>query len=296
MFRPLRAGTAPSDLSEIIFPVLVSTKLNGIRVLITEDGPKTRKLEEIPNVAVRKMLAKLPVGFDGEITCGDLTAKDVWNKTQSMLMSEDGGTDFIFHVFDDFSQPDQTFEVRQLILHKRFSRIPYTWCALVPNHKVYDAEMLEGYFRQRLAEGHEGIMIRSLDGPYKHGESTVKEGYLLKMKPRQDSEAKITGVYEQMANLNAMETNNIGLAKRSTKKEGKFGKGILGGFLADWKHPDGSIKKLRIGGGISKELREKFWKNPPIDDWVKFSFQELSSKGMPLFLTYEGIRDERDIV
>ena len=53
--------------------------------------------------------------------------------------------------------------------------------------------------------GFEGAMVRSLDGRYKNGRSTLREGLLLKVKPWKDSEAEILEVYEMMRNENEEE-------------------------------------------------------------------------------------------
>jgi DNA ligase-1 len=296
MFRPLRAGIAPADWTQLRFPLFASPKLNGIRVLITSDGPKTRKLEDIPNKKVAAMLAKLPVGFDGEVTSGDLFAKDVFSRTQSMLMGEDGGDDFVFHVFDDFTLPDLKFYGRRERVLNRLSRLPYPWCVAVPQDHILDVESLVAYEQRHVDEGHEGVMLRSVDGPYKFGESTTNEGYLLKLKRFLTAEAECVGVYEQMRNTNELTKNKIGRAKRSSAKAGKVGKGVAGGLIGHYRHPDGTIKKIKCGGGIDAKTRKAFWDNPPIGKFFQFKYKELTPDGMPLFLTYLGLRDEKDIL
>ena len=68
----------------------------------------------------------------------------------------------------------------------------------------------------------------SPDGPYKCGRSTVREGYLLKLKRFADGEAVILGCCEQMHNANAAQQDAFGRTKRSSHKDNKIGKATLG--------------------------------------------------------------------
>jgi DNA ligase-1 len=100
---------------------------------------------------------------------------------------------------------------------------------MVPHILVNSREELSTWEAQWLLEGHEGVMIRSLGGPYKQGRSTEREGYLLKLKQFKDSEAIVLGSYEQMHNENEAKTNALGHTERSTEKAGMVPAGVLGG-------------------------------------------------------------------
>lgn len=300
MFRPLLSGKAPDDLTKIAYPVLASPKIDGIRVLITDNGPVTRKLEPIPNPYIRSLLSKLPVGFDGEITVGPVADEKVWNRTQSAVMKESGEPDFVFHVFDDFSLPNLSYLKRMHRARERFLRVPYPWCVLLPQTDIADADELRAYEDRVVSEGFEGAMIREPYSPYKHGRSTTKEGILLKLKRWHDAEATVVGAKERLHNANELEVDALGYAKRATKKEGKVGRGDLGALVCVMK--GGS--EFDLGSGFTDEQRASLWKEHL--NWdeaqqsglhgllVKFKYQGMTPDHKPRFPIFLGFRDRRD--
>src|SRR5262249_7923983 len=108
-FRPMLAATL-EDVEAVNYPVLVSPKIDGIRCLIHDGQPVTRKLKPIPNHYVRHKLQGLPP-FDGEITVGPMDA-GMFDRTQSAIMSHDGEPDFTYWVFDNTAAPDVPFHLR----------------------------------------------------------------------------------------------------------------------------------------------------------------------------------------
>ena len=68
--------------------------------------------------------------------------------------------------------------------------------------EIRDAAQLAAYEEECLAEGYEGVMIRTPDSPYKCGRSTEREGWLLKIKRFEDAEAVVLDTYEGMSNQN----------------------------------------------------------------------------------------------
>ena len=55
---------------------------------------------------------------------------------------------------------------------------------------IHNAEQLTAYEEKCLADGYEGVMIRTPDSPYKCGRSTEREGWLLKIKRFEQRRAK----------------------------------------------------------------------------------------------------------
>jgi DNA ligase-1 len=346
-FRPMRSGDVPMvngevDLSAITFPVLASPKIDGIRCLITENGPVTRSLKPIRNDFIRNKLAKLPVGFDGEITVGKIVsgtdAKDsVMNRTSSGVMSKDGEPDFIYHVFDDFTVPGG-FATRNEAAYNKIKAMgaksfDETRTAFLYHRPILNAVELSDYEKLCVeADGYEGIMIRSVDGPYKYGESTTKEGYLLKWKRWKDAEAWVIGALEEMANNNEAKKNALGLTERSTHKDNKTPKGVLGKLVCMWHRPPPGADPnavFEIGSGFTKEQRADLWEQhkgpaflegsiiagvdlpvPPAPRMVanegkplsglwgrlaKFKYQEVTPDGVPRFQVFIGFRDFDDL-
>jgi len=98
-FRPMLA--AKTDGENITYPCLVSPKLDGVRAIVRHGQVVSRTLKPIPNTHVQRLFGRAALeGLDGELIIGDPTAEDVYRKTVSGVMSEDGKPEVKFYVFD----------------------------------------------------------------------------------------------------------------------------------------------------------------------------------------------------
>ena len=280
------------DLKSLKFPVYCSPKLDGIRCLKVGGKALTRKFKPIPNKHIRDIIEKnFPDGIDGEIIIDGKT----FNEIQSLVMSESGQPDFKFWAFDLVdTKLNEPFDNRYQKLFVKTSKHPNL--RIVPHVKVDSAEDLIAYEKIALAAKFEGVMIRSINGPYKCGRSTNNEGYLLKLKQFSDSEAKILDFVELKHNTNAKEVNELGLTKRSTKKAGKVGAGMLGKFLVQ----DVKTKvefEVGTGIGLTQDLRREIWNNKAKykGKIIKYKYQKAGQKDKPRFPVWLGFRDKRDM-
>lgn len=290
-FKPMLASEC-TDTSKLKFPVYVSHKLDGVRATMQGGTLLSRSLKPIPNKAVQERFAYLPEGADGELIAGDPRDSDAYRKTVSIVMSEDKPADNVnFHVFDQF---DDLFG-----FIVRFVNVIDKTCGLnsvieVNQEHVDNEEELLEFEAKALADGHEGVMIRSMDGPYKQGRSTEKEGYLLKLKRFCDSEAEVIGFEEKMHNANEAKTNELGRTERSSHKAGLVGTGELGALLVrDLK----TGVEFGIGSGYSGEQRKVLWasRSSMIGEIVKYKYFPTGSKDRPRFPVFIGMRDALDM-
>jgi DNA ligase-1 len=287
--KPMLAAPA----GELIrLPALLSPKLDGIRCLIIDGVACGRSLKPLPNKYVQKLLGRPELnGLDGELIVGDPTAKDVFQVTSSGVMSIEGEPEAMFHVFDDFMESGG-FQRRLHTAQRRIKKARF--CAPVDHHLVGSADQLNSWEEDYLAMGYEGVMLRSLDGPYKHGRSTTKEGYLLKVKRFEDSEARIIGFSELMHNANEAKRNELGHLERSSHKAGKVGKQMLGAL---------TVKDLKtgvefdIGTGFTEDQRKLLWAmgNNLLGKVVKYKSQPTGVKEKPRFPVFLGFRDKVDM-
>ena len=102
MLKPMLAAPVDS-LDTLKYPLLASTKLDGIRAIITTDGPRTRSLKPVPNAHINSLLGTLPPGLDGELGTGSPID---FRTTTGNVMRRDGTPDFTYFVFDIFSIKD----------------------------------------------------------------------------------------------------------------------------------------------------------------------------------------------
>lgn len=288
-FKPMLAATC-EDVTRLQFPLLGSPKLDGIRALVIDGQVMTRNLKLVPNLHVQKLFAREKLnGLDGELIVGAATDKDVYRNTSSGVMSVSGQPDVHFHAFDSFLDPRYYYD-RYMSLLKKVSgaKVEVLEHKLIENHD--DLMACEGAW---LEQGYEGAMLRHLDGPYKHGRSTMREGFLMKLKRFKDDEAVVIETEELMHNGN--EERLEGLAqRRSTKKAGLVAGNVLGALVV---HNPRTNQTFKIGSGFNADERALLWakRKQLIGKLVKYKYFPSGSKDLPRFPVFLGFRDKRDL-
>lgn len=290
--KPMLA--AATDGADISYPVLVSPKLDGIRCLIIDGVAVSRSLKPLPNKHVQKLFGRPEFnGLDGEMVVGDVTASDVFQKTSSGVMSIEGEPDVTFFVFDDFTRRESLpFSVRIAKVKKRVDGKELLH--LVPHALVQNHDELMQLEVSCVNQGYEGIMIRDPEGHYKHGRSTLKQGWLLKLKRFEDSEAEVIGFEQLMHNANEAKKNELGYQERSSEKVGKEAKPLIGAIkVRDVK----TGVEFDIGTGFTQQQRRKLWRGREylVGKLVKYKYQPSGVKEKPRFPVFLGFRDVRDL-
>ena len=284
-----------------MFPFWAQPKLDGIRVLVGEDGYLyTRSLKPIRSEHlqhVARMSKDLLAGMDGEIIVGSATAPDCYRRTSSAVMSYDNpDVEFAtLQVFDIWNDPLSTFYERYGNLTTTFLReeIP-EWVSLVKTTMLNDMKMLEAYESSVLRSGHEGVILRKSDQYYKTGRGSPKKGELIKMKRFADEEGVIVAVHEEKHNANPATINALGHTEHTGHKENLIGKDTLGAIevkLGDqW-----NAETVRIGTGFSASQRQSLWAQDLIGQVAKFKYFEIGVKDAPRFPVFLGFRDTEDM-
>ena len=284
-------------LENVKFPIYVSTKLDGIRALVIDGVVYSRSLKPIRNKHVQKLFGKSEYnGFDGELICGDIYAKDVFQKTTSGVMSEDGEPDVTYYVFDIFTNNTETYKERLYTLNDKLVLDQFPNVVATQQWYIQTKEELTELLSKEKVKGGEGLIGRNPNGVYKYGRSTPKEQLSMKFKFFVDSEFEIVAVHEQMENTNTLETNELGYAQRSTAKEGMVGKDTFGSFTCVT--TDGKHFNVGTGVGLTQELRKEIWSNKGsyIGRLAKVKYMDVGSKdGVPRLPILLGFRDKDDI-
>jgi len=293
-FRPMLSATC-EDITKVRLPAMASPKLDGIRCVIRDGKALTRSLKPIPNRYVRERLTGLPA-FDGELIIGSPVAPDVWNTSSSGVMSEYGEPTFGFFVFDMVSEDPRTpFSDRYRRVSDLIEASGLNLLMLVEHIHLSNVAELEAYEAKSVELGFEGIMLRSPNGLYKHGRSTMREQGLMKVKRFQDAEAVVVGVVEKQTNLNPAMTNALGLTQRSSSKGNKKAAGTLGSLVCELRN-GATCVRFEVGTGFDEATRARIWAAQ--SDWIgsriKFKYQSLPTDGVPRFPVFLGRRDERD--
>lgn len=293
MFRPTLAAAAEFD--KIKYPVFASPKLDGIRCSIVNGTALTRTLKGIPNKEISAYLSHDDFnGLDGELIVGAPTAEDVYNKTVSKVMAHDKGlNDVTYYVFDLHNRDERfsdRFEQLRAKVTEDVGAIPIK---VLTQTLIQDEAELLAYEAARVAEGYEGVILRSPNAPYKFGRSTAREGYLLKVKRFTDFDGEIIGFEEEMFNGNEAQTNELGRTKRSTAKAGLSGKNTLGAFRV--RDPEGV--EFAIGTGLTAAQRQDFWdrRDSLLGEYLKYKCFEVGRKVAPRHPVFLGLRSKLDL-
>lgn len=280
-FKPMLAVEA--DLERLRFPVLASAKLDGVRAIVLNGTVYSRNLKPIPNKHVQRLFREYD-GLDGELIVGMPNAKDVYRQTVSGVMSEDGQPDVKLYAFD-------TVTNRHWPYHRRQPQRDRENVINLPNHVANNMDELIKLETTLLEAGYEGLILRDPNAPYKCGRSTVKEGYLLKLKRFMDAEAVVIGFEERMHNGNEAVVNVLGRRERSSHKDNKTGRGDLGAIRVKF----GDIE-FSIGTGFDDNSRRDIWNNRSayLGALVKFKYFPVGVKDAPRFPVFLGWRAEID--
>ena len=292
-FKPTLAVNA--EFSKIRYPVYSSPKLDGIRCSIVDGKALSRTLKPIPNRHIYECLSHpLLNGLDGELIVGDPTSKTCYTSSVSGVMRQDETPYFNYCVFD-MHTAGGAFSDRLAILRKLVPCLvgrPYI--TILDQRLLADEDSMLAYEAAMVEEGYEGIILRSPNAPYKHGRSTVSEGYLLKVKRFLDSEAEIIGFEEEMFNGNDAQTNELGRTKRSTAQAGLSGKGTLGAFNV---RDQVSGVEFSVGTGLTAAQRQDAWDNRDrlVGSLIKYKYFPVGVKDKPRHPVFLGYRSKLDL-
>lgn len=293
-FRPMLA-TAVDDLTKIKYPVLVSWKADGIRVLIKDGVALSRSLKPIPNLFIQNWVscnADALEGLDGELIVGDISAPDVFNVTTSAVMSRDGEMDFKMVVFDIWDAEPNVTAVQRFNRLKAISALLPKRAQVLTKYIANNSKGVEEIETKLLAEGAEGVMVQGVDSTYKFGRSTLKEQKLLKVKRFTDEEFEVVGFVEKLHNANEAKINEVGNTERSSHKENMIPMNTLGALtIKIW---DGSL--CNVGTGFDDVTRQHIWDNREhyLGKLAKVKHFPVGAKDSLRFPVFIGWRSELD--
>ena len=272
----LACSVKPEDLDKLRYPVLTQPKLDGIRCVMTPDGLRTRTNKPIPNKDINALLANysymahergIQPGSDMELIAkAPFPGSDIFSTTQSIVMSEycDSSGLINAHIFDVMG-PEGAFERHQRIDKESF----HTGCVTVPSYSCFDAVDVMQQYEHWVEKGYEGLMIRGYDAPYKHGRGTKRDQCLMKLKPRDDSEAVVTGFTQRVRETGPVPE--------------------IGAIEADW-----NGVSIRVGTGFTVEWARHFWRRPEllVGRTITFFYQGVGNNGLPRFPAFKSFRED----
>ena len=288
--KPLLAATYEHGVTQLNFPVLGSPKLDGIRCLVKGGIAYSRNLKPIRNKFIQQVIGRPQYnGYDGELIVGEPTGPLVYNRTNSGVMSADGAPEFTFHVFDRHDMPEDIYLARLDALDSYGGHVN-----LVEQVELNNQSDFNAYEMNMLDEGYEGIMVRSLDGLYKYGRSTTREGILLKVKRFTDVEGTVLFIEPAMQNNNEPMLDHLGNMVRSKHAVNYVTKSMVGAMVVQVPGKGA----LRVGcGTMTHDERAFFWVNQAalLGRLIKVKLFEYGSVDAPRFARFHGFRDRNDL-
>lgn len=301
------------ELENIKFPVYCQPKMDGWRLIILKGQALTYKLKPIPNNYIRTQLETIFKDIDYYLIDGEGLLMDesaTYQDIQSAYASVEGEPDFRYVIFDAaIKEPDLDWDYNRRLLtlnllkdklgfppwanaQGRIQLIQY-WQYLSSNKQELDVSI--EYFI--VNKGLEGAIIRSPDASYKQGRSTLNEAGILAYKPFTDAEAEIIGAYCLEKNLNDLEKDEHGHAKRSSRIANKVPLPMLGGFNV--RGVNGRFKgvEFNIGSGFTLEQREAIWdtQNKFKGCVIKYKYFDVGSMDKPRQPIFLGFRSKEDL-
>lgn len=232
-FKPMRSCKI-EDRHPVTFPKLASYKLDGIRMAKYAGQDRTKSGKPVPNKYTSNWIREnLPDGWDTEMILGQANDEGVYSRTYSAVMSHEGEPEITFYAFDICDDLNNYKTERIAGMAEKYDRLPLDVqkrIVLVQQMWINSQEELDAHYDSALALGYEGLILCDPQGLYLYGKSSPLQQTQLKLKPDEDEEATITGVYEGLTNNNQTFTNEVGETKRSTHAENKTPNGRLGGF------------------------------------------------------------------
>ncbi len=267
-FSPMLAHKYIDYKDKVEFPLLVSPKIDGARMIVRKEGLFTRKGKEYvscPHIheLFKSLFEKHPNWIiDGEIYSHDISFEKIMSlvrKSKPTIENlEESAKIVSIYIFDGvIDDVNLGFEKRFAVIKSEINKIigKTKFIKFVDNTYIKSDTKVEEFHNRFISEGYEGLMIRVWDSIYENKRSKK----LLKYKHFMDTEFKIIDVVEGLGNRSGM-AGNLVLEMKDKKT---FSSGIKG------------------GEDYYKYLLEN--KSKIIGKFCTIRYQELSSDGIPRF-------------
>lgn len=300
-FKPMLAIDASKSLETIRYPKSASYKLDGIRVIFhPELGIVSRSLKPIQNKQLREKYA--PVleyakamnrTFDGEFYAHNRTFQEITKAVMTKnLDMPDLTADIKFYCFETHYLGD----LKEQFLQKKSiidSISRFDDCEPVRQIVVNSAEDVKTIFMQALVDGYEGLILRDFESPYKFGRSTLKEEYMLKVKPYETFDARIVDVI-QATEVNPeaeKKINELGRSVTSRKKDDRIPVEKACAFQVEYEgHP------VKVSLAMTDEQKKRVWQNREdyIGLMIEYKGMQVGAKDVPRHPVFVRFREDRE--
>lgn len=281
MIKPQLAPTKIPTENDIVFPIMVSKKLDGIRCLLANDGCLYSRTEkELPNRGLlerfdkaRQWAIENNVILDGELWSPFMSFREI----MSAVMSEHKPMPkhLKYWVFDSLSNSRLSHFEPFSFRYNRIQELTQPNVRLVVHETASDWPDIQSRFDKELAAGGEGLILRDPQGRYKHGRCTVREGNIFKLKRFLTIDGQIVD-YSRLV-IDGSETDAIGSLN-----------------VISTLH-NGSIVRVSVGSGFDEQTRYKLWKEriKLVGRWIEFKYSTTGTYDKPRFPVFLRFRESK---
>lgn len=308
-FIPTKCCEIPPE--DIQFPVYATPKIDGVNGVVLDGKLYARSMKPFKNKQLNEVLSRKEFsGLCFEITVGklqDRCSDDICRRTTSYTNSIDKQvSEITISVFDFvgntelicdkpyLERMEMAYSLDEFHTFFGLDSNPKVWVKTLVYKQLDTPQEVVDFYEKCLEKGLEGAIFRN-NKPYKQGRSTAKSQETLRMKPQPDSEAVIVGFIEAQQNNNEAKVNELGRTERSSHKENKVGKGMLGSFLCvDSK----TGNEITVGAGkLTHDERIDVWNNQSkyLGKILKYRSMSGGVKDKPRFPRFIDWRDLSDM-
>ena len=222
--------------------------------------------------------------LDGELYC----KKVPFNELSGIIRSDNKELpdDLDFYCFDLLTDDNPIFAIR----HMQYKNVPD--CQLVPQLTVCSADEVRDLMSKALAEGFEGLILRSADSHYKFGRATMKSGIAYKVKEFLTFDSVVMGVVQSTEAREGSEKkiNELGRSVTSQKKDDRVLIDKACAFIVNY---EGKILKVTLA--MTDEEKTEVWTNQRdyIGRTIEYKGMLIGSKDLPRHPVFIRFRDDK---
>ena len=311
-FKPFLAPNEQINLDEIKYPLLASTKLDGIRCIFYKGKMVSRSLKPIQNKQLREKFEPIRAYseeynliLDGEIYGTGMSFQQIVSKVMTQDFEDKKSIKKFgkivqiperlkFYCFDVIKDDefDKEFSLRYandvLKVEDAFPRL-----AISVYHKIVNNKKeVEVYFEEVLALGYEGLILRSLDGRYKCGRGTIRENLIYKVKSFLDFDAKVIGLV-QATEVNTNTEKKINELNRSVTSKKKSDRHVINKASCFKVLYEG--KEVKVSIALPDEDKKYIWNNSEefIGRIIQYKGMLIGAKDVPRHPVFLRYRDDK---
>lgn len=205
--RPMLAKTWTFPVS-FPFPAYVQIKYDGLRCIsrLKEGAAYMESRTGSPFIhflqlkdEITQLLSQHGLILDGELFTDQIPFEEINGLCRLKTVPKDMApllNKIEYHIYDciDTARPQLGFEERMRLLENIFSASPTVMlCKRVNTYPVTNANEVKTFHDRFVQQGHEGVMIRTKEGPY---EINKRSAHLQKYKEFDEDEFEIVGFHE----------------------------------------------------------------------------------------------------